>query len=101
MKKFRNVPALITLLAGFVTSVLMIINRIPIVTFLWTLALVMVGFFFVGLLVRFILNKFFQDKDEENKDSDNNPEEGEENASNMDGTEGASKEETSDSEGVQ
>ena len=64
MKKFRNVPALITLLAGFVTSVLMIINRIPIVTFLWTLALVMVGFFFVGLLVRFILNKFFQDKDE-------------------------------------
>ena len=47
MKKFRNVPALITLLAGFVTSVLMIINRIPIVTFLWTLALVMVGFFFV------------------------------------------------------
>ena len=67
MKKFRNVPALITLLAGFVTSVLMIINRIPIVTFLWTLALVMVGFFFVGLLVRFILNKFFQEKDDENK----------------------------------
>lgn len=101
MKKFRNVPALVTLLAGFVTSVLMIINRIPIVTFLWTLALVMVGFFFVGLLVRFILNKFFQDKDEENKDNNNNPEEGKENAGNMDGTEEVFKEETSDSEGVQ
>ena len=101
MKKFRNVPALITLLAGFVTSVLMIINRIPIVTFLWTLALVMVGFFFVGLLVRFILNKFFQDKDEDGKDSGDNPEEGDENSNNMDGTEEASKEDTSDSEGVQ
>lgn len=101
MKKFRNVPALITLLAGFVTSVLMIINRIPIVTFLWTLALVMVGFFFVGLLVRFILNKFFQDKNEENKDNIDSPDEGEENAGNLDGTEEASKEETSDSEGVQ
>ena len=101
MKKFRNVPALVTLLAGFVTSVLMIINRIPIVTFLWTLALVTVGFFFVGLLVRFILNKFFQDKDEENKDNNNNPEEGKENAGNMDGTEEVFKEETSDSEGVQ
>ena len=95
MKKFRNVPALITLLAGFVTSVLMIINRIPIVTFL------MVGFFFVGLLVRFILNKFFQDKNEENKDNNDSPDEGEENAGNLDGTEEASKEETSDSEGVQ
>ena len=101
MKKFRNVPALITLLAGFVTSVLMIINRIPIVTFLWTLALVIVGFFFVGLLVRFILNKFFQDKNEENKDNNDSPDEGEENAGNLDGTEEASKEETSDSEGVQ
>ncbi|MDY5807483.1 MAG: hypothetical protein SPM04_08080 [Lachnospira sp.] len=101
MKKFRNVPALITLLAGFVTSVLMIINRIPIVTFLWTLALVMVGFFFVGLLVRFILNKFFQEKDDENKYNNDNPEEGEENADNMDGAEETSGEETSDSEGVQ
>ena len=36
-----------------------------------------------------------------NKDNNNNPEEGKENAGNMDGTEEASKEETSDSEGVQ
>lgn len=62
MKKFRSIPAIITLLAGFVTCVLMIINKITIVTYLWTLALVMVGFYFVGLGLRVILNKVFEDK---------------------------------------
>ena len=55
----------------------------------------------MGLLVRFILNKFFQEKDDENKYNNDNPEEGEENADNMDGAEETSGEETSDSEGVQ
>ena len=55
----------------------------------------------MGLLVRFILNKFFQEKDDDNKHNNDNPEEGEENADNMDGAEETSGEETSDSEGVQ
>lgn len=80
MKKFRNIPAIITLSAGFVTCVLMIINKITIVTYLWTLALVMVGFYLVGLLVRFILNKVFEEKKEEEKDTeDGEALEGEEN----------------------
>lgn len=66
MKKFRSVPAIITLLAGFVTCVLMIINKITIVTYLWTLALVMVGFYLVGLGLRVILNKVFEDKKDDN-----------------------------------
>lgn len=71
MKKFRSVPAIITLLAGFVTCVLMIINKITIVTYLWTLALVMVGFYLVGLGLRVILNKVFEDKKDDNdKDTD-------------------------------
>lgn len=65
MKKFRSVPAIITLLAGFVTCVLMIINKITIVTYLWTLALVMIGFYIVGLGLRVILNKVFEDKKDE------------------------------------
>ena len=65
MKKFRSVPAIITLLAGFVTCVLMIINKITIVTYLWTLALVMIGFYIVGLVLRVILNKVFEDKKDE------------------------------------
>jgi flagellar biosynthesis/type III secretory pathway M-ring protein FliF/YscJ len=72
MKKFRSVPAIITLLAGFVTCVLMIKNKITIVQYLWTLALVMVGFYICGVVVRFILNKVFEDKKE-----DENPEGGE------------------------
>ena len=35
---------------------------LTIVTYLWTLALVMVGFYFVGLGLRVILNKVFEDK---------------------------------------
>lgn len=65
MKKFRSVPAIITLLAGFVTCVLMLINRITIVQYLWTLALVMIGFYIVGVILRVVLNKVFADKAED------------------------------------
>ena len=83
MKKFRSIPAIITLLAGFVTCVLMLINKITIVTYLWTLALVMIGFYIVGLVLRVILNKVFEDKDAEeavneedvNKEDENTQEE--------------------------
>lgn len=69
MKKFRSIPAIITLLAGFVICVLMLINKITIVTYLWTLALVMIGFYIVGLVLRVILNKVFEDK-EDDKDAE-------------------------------
>ena len=47
MNKFRNLPALITLLAGFITSVIM-----------------MAGFYICGVLIRFALNKVVQNKEE-------------------------------------
>ena len=34
MRKFRNIPALVTLLAGFVSSVVMIIQKYSLVHFL-------------------------------------------------------------------
>ena len=37
MKRFRNVSAIVTLLAGFITAVVMIINRYSLVSFLWIL----------------------------------------------------------------
>jgi flagellar biosynthesis/type III secretory pathway M-ring protein FliF/YscJ len=89
MKKFRSVPAIITLLAGFVTCVLMIKNKITIVQYLWTLALVMVGFYICGVVVRFILNKVFEDKKE-----DENPEGGEA----LEGEEGAETEASEDTD---
>ena len=43
MRKFRNIPALVTLLAGFVSSVVMIIQKYSLVHFLWVLVAVMAG----------------------------------------------------------
>ena len=64
MNKFRNLPALITLLAGFITSVIMIVHRYSLVNFMWILIAVMVGFYICGVLIRFALNKVVQNKED-------------------------------------
>lgn len=64
MNKFRNVPALITLLAGFITSVIMIVHGYSLVNFMWILIAVMVGFYICGVLIRFALNKVVQNKED-------------------------------------
>ena len=69
MKKFRNVPAIITLLAGFVTSVVMIVNKYSLKSFLWILVLVMAGFYISGIIIRVILNKAFSDDKSSQDDS--------------------------------
>ncbi len=69
MKKFRSIPALMTLIAGFITSVIMIIHKYSLVNFLWTLVAVMTGFYIAGMLLIFILNKVFKDK-KENEEND-------------------------------
>ena len=64
MNEFRNAPALITLLAGFITSVIMIVHRYSLVNFMWILIAVMVGFYICGVLIRFALNKVVQNKED-------------------------------------
>ncbi len=71
LKKFRNVPAIVTLLAGFITSVFMIINQYSLIKFMWVLVLVMIGFCIFGLIMRIVLNMVFQDKEENKEESDN------------------------------
>lgn len=79
MNKFRNVPALITLLAGFITSVIMIVHRYSLVNFMWVLIAVMVGFYICGVLIRFALNKVVQNKeDKEDTAEEEEPEQAEE-----------------------
>ena len=68
MRKFRNIPALVTLLAGFVSSVVMIIQKYSLVHFLWVLVAVMAGFYMAGLLLRVILNKAFKDLETPSED---------------------------------
>ena len=40
MKRFRNVSAIVSLLAGFITAVVMFINKYDLLTFIWILAVV-------------------------------------------------------------
>lgn len=61
MKKFRNVPAFVTLLAGFIGSVIMILQKYTLVNFLWILICIMLVFYIAGLLLRVLLNKAFKD----------------------------------------
>ncbi len=69
MNRFRNIPAIITLLAGFVGSVAMIYSKYSLVTFLWMLAAVMAGFYIVGLIIRFVLNRAFMALDQKQDDA--------------------------------
>ena len=70
MNKFRNVPAIITLLAGFITSVIMIKYRYTLVNFMWILICVMLAFYICGMLIRFALNKVAEKKENKQKASD-------------------------------
>ena len=49
MKKFRNVPALVTLLAGFVMAIFMILEKFTLMKFLWILVSVMIAFYVAGI----------------------------------------------------
>ena len=45
MKRFRNVSAIVSLSAGFITAVVMLINRYEVLTFIWILAYVLFAFY--------------------------------------------------------
>lgn len=78
MNKFRNLPAVITLLAGFITSVIMILHRYSLVNFMWILVCTMLVFYMCGVIIRFALNKVVrktEDKKNRDKTEDEEPEE--------------------------
>ena len=95
MKKFRNVPALVTLLAGFVMAIFMILEKFTLMKFLWILVSVMIAFYVAGIVLRVILNKAFKDPetedadDADSKDADNADDTAEENADTTDTAEDA------------
>lgn len=77
MNKFRNLPAVITLLAGFITSVIMILHRYSLVNFMWILVCTMLVFYMCGVIIRFALNKVVRKTEDKNRDKteDEKPEE--------------------------
>lgn len=63
--KTKTLPAIIMLLAGFVTCIVGIIEQIEIVRFTKILLLVLVIFYVLGLIIKMILDKNFQEKEKE------------------------------------
>ena len=62
-------PAIITLSAAFIASVIMIINKIDVETFMLRLLLVVFVSSVVSLFIRFVMNKLIElTKDKENND---------------------------------
>lgn len=85
-KKFRNLPAVLTLLAGFITSIIAIACDFSLVKTLWMLIIIMVTFFIIGMVIRIVLDRVLvipeqeendtetdTDEENENKDEKENP----------------------------
>jgi len=71
--KFRNLPSIVTLIAGLFVCIITIIYQYPIEQALWIVAIVMIIFYLIGFVLRKILNKTFEERpilDESEDDSD-------------------------------
>lgn len=64
MKRFRNVSAIVSLLAGFITAVVMVINKYDLLTFIWILAVVMAVFYIVSRIICFICDRHITKEEE-------------------------------------
>lgn len=62
MKRFRNVSAIVSLSAGFITAVVMLINRYELLTFIWILASVLVAFYIVSRIICFVCDRHITKK---------------------------------------
>ena len=65
MKRFRNVSAIVSLSAGFITAVVMLINRYELLTFIWILASVLVAFYIVSRIICFVCDRHITKEEEE------------------------------------
>ena len=61
--KWRNLPAIVTLLAGFITCVITTLCRYPLNKMLWVLIAVMTVFFTIGLIIRAVIMHFVEGRD--------------------------------------
>jgi len=74
--KFRNLPSIIALVSGLFVCIITLIYQYPIEQALWILVIVMVTFYIIGIVLRKILNKTFEQHtisdENDNSDLDNN-----------------------------
>ena len=75
--KFRNLPSIIALVSGLFVCIITLMYQYPVEQVLWILVMVMVIFYLIGLMLRKIINKTFEehfisDENDDNSDSDGN-----------------------------
>ena len=74
--KFRNLPSIIALVSGLFVCIITLIYQYPVEQALWILVIVMVTFYIIGIVLRKILNKTFEQHtisdENDNSDLDNN-----------------------------
>ena len=70
--KFRNLPSIVALVSALFVCIITLIYQYPIEQALWILVIVMVIFYLIGLMLKKILNKTFEEHSisNENDDSD-------------------------------
>lgn len=62
--KTKSIPAVIMLLAGFITCIIGIVQHMDTATFIKTLMIVLIIFYILGCVVKIILDKNFKEMEE-------------------------------------
>lgn len=79
--KTKPIPAIVMLVAGFVTCIIAIYTHMELKVFTKTLLLVLIGFYIMGGIIKIILDRNFPqmtDEEEQEEQEDGKPEEGSE-----------------------
>lgn len=67
--KIKNLPALIMLSAGAITSIIMFVNHFEVHRFVYTLFFVLLSFFLMGSLLTYCIEKFTRQNEEAEKEA--------------------------------
>lgn len=66
-ERFKYIPSIVMLLAGFIACITTIVNKYDIMEALIIILVVLISFYIVGLIIRALFNKFIivEEKEEE------------------------------------
>ncbi len=82
--KFRSLPAIVTLSAALITSIISIVLNIDANQAMWRLFIVVIVFYIIGLIARKVINAFFKEEEVINSDEEATEEEVDTEGDNLD-----------------
>ena len=83
--KTKSIPAFIMLLAGAIACILGIVNGYETMQFITMVLVVLVIFYFMGCIIKIVIDKNFQGMDEQVQDEQEESEEAKENIESAEG----------------